>query len=131
MCDLVTEMEKNLCYNETIKHINMMEAIDMAVINIQSSNFEKEVLRSKQPVLLDFFATWCMPCKMLSPIINEISGEYEHVKVCRIDIESEPELARSFQIMSIPTLVYVKNGAVVDQSIGFSNKEAIQRMLEE
>lgn len=103
----------------------------MAVINIQSSNFEKEVLRSKQPVLLDFFATWCMPCKMLSPIINEISGEYEHVKVCRIDIESEPELARSFQIMSIPTLVYVKNGAVVDQSIGFSNKEAIQRMLEE
>lgn len=103
----------------------------MAVINIKSSNFEKEVIRSKQPVLLDFFATWCLPCKMLSPIINEIDGEYKDIKVCRVDIESEPELAQSFQIMSIPTLVYMKDGAIVDQTVGFSSKEVIQRMLED
>lgn len=101
----------------------------MAVINVKSSNFEKEVLHSKQPVLLDFFAKWCMPCKMLSPIINEIDGEYKDIKVCRIDIESDPELAQSFQIMSIPTLVYMKNGAIVDQSVGFHSKETIQKML--
>lgn len=103
----------------------------MAVINVKSSNFEKEVLHSKEPVLLDFFAKWCMPCKMLSPIINEIDGEYKNVKVCRVDIEAEPELAQIFQIMSIPTLVYIKDGAIVDQSVGFSNKEVIQKMLED
>ena len=131
MCDLVTENGKNLCYNESIKHINMMEAMTMAVINVKSANFEKEVLRSKQPVLLDFFATWCMPCKMLTPIINEIDKQYKDVKVCKIDIESEPELAQCFRVMSIPTLVYIKDGAVVNQSVGFRDKEAIQRMLED
>lgn len=103
----------------------------MAVIDIKSSNFKQEVLLSAKPVLIDFFANWCMPCKMLTPIVNEISSENENLKVCRINVEAEPKLAEEFQIMSIPTLVYMKDGAIKDQSIGFRNKEAIQKMLEE
>lgn len=103
----------------------------MAVIDIKASNFKQEVLLSAKPVLIDFFANWCMPCKMLTPIVNEISSENENLKVCRINVETEPKLAEEFQIMSIPTLVYMKDGAIKDQSVGFRNKEAIQKMLEE
>lgn len=103
----------------------------MAVIDIKTSNFRQEVLLSVKPVLIDFFANWCMPCKLLSPIVNEISSENEDLKVCRINVEAEPELAGEFQIMSIPTLVYIKDGVIKEQTVGFRNKEAIQRMLEE
>lgn len=109
----------------------ILEAINMAIIDIEKSNFEQEVLCSQKPVLIDFFANWCMPCKMLSPIIHEISKEYKELKVCRINVEMEPELASAFRIMSLPTLVYIKDGIVKEQSEGFRNKESIEEMLEE
>ncbi|SET01674.1 thioredoxin [[Clostridium] polysaccharolyticum] len=103
----------------------------MAIIDVKKTNFEKEVLGSSTPVLIDFFANWCMPCKMLAPIIQEISKEHNGLKVCRINVESEPELAEAFQIMSLPTLIYLKDGIVKEQSVGFCNKEVIKKMLKQ
>lgn len=101
----------------------------MGIIDIERSNFEQEVLQSSEPVLIDFFASWCLPCKLLSSIIQEISSENENLKVCRINVEEEPELAELFEIMSIPTLVYMEDGSVLEQFKGFCDKDTIQSML--
>lgn len=103
----------------------------MSVFNITNSNFEKEVIQSKEIVLLDFWASWCGPCQMVGPIIEEIALERPDIKVCKINIEEQPELAESFQIMSIPTLVVLKNGQVVNQSSGARPKKQILEMLPE
>lgn len=103
----------------------------MAVIEIKKTNFEQEILHATEPVLIDFFATWCMPCKLLSPIIHEISNEHENLKVCRVDVEMEPELASMFEILSLPTLVYIRDGVIRDKSAGFRSKEAITQMIQQ
>ncbi|MDD2568224.1 MAG: thioredoxin [Clostridia bacterium] len=102
----------------------------MNIITITKHNFEKEVMQSKKPVLLDFWAAWCGPCKMVSPIIDEIAEEKD-VKVGKINVDSEKELANAFKIMSIPTLALVKEGKVVKTAVGFRPKEDILEMIEE
>ena len=102
----------------------------MAEITITKENFDAEVIKSDKPVLIDFWATWCGPCKMLSPVIAEIAGEYEgKVKVCKVNVDEQPELASAFRVDSIPTLVVIKEGIVTDVSVGYRSKDQIAAML--
>lgn len=101
----------------------------MSVLKVTEQNFSNEVLQSEKPVLLDFWAGWCGPCKMLSPVVDQIAEETEEVKVCKVNVDEEPGLARQFQVMSIPTLVLMKNGKMVRQSVGLRPKAAILDML--
>ena len=98
----------------------------MAVITITKENYDEEVINSPVPVLLDFWATWCGPCRMLSPIVDEIANEVEgKAKVGKINVDEQPELAQQFGIMSIPTLVFMKNGEIVAKEVGVRSKQAI------
>ena len=101
----------------------------MSVRNITKENFDTEVLKSEQVVLLDFFATWCGPCRMVGPIVEEIAEENEHLRVCKVDVDAQPELAAQFQVYSIPTLVVMKDGKVVTQSVGAKSKAQILSMI--
>ncbi|MCI6436293.1 thioredoxin [Fibrobacter sp.] len=102
----------------------------MSEMNITKNNFEQEVLHSDKPVLIDFWAPWCGPCRMLSPVISEIAEEYgDKVKVCKVNVDDEGELAASFNVMSIPTLVVVKDGKVTNSSIGVRPKAQIVEMI--
>jgi len=101
----------------------------MSTLNITKENFEKEVLNSDKPVLLDFWAAWCTPCKMVSPIVEEIAEEATNTKVCKVNIDEQPELAAAFNVMSIPTLAVMKNGKVVNSIVGARPKSAILKML--
>lgn len=101
----------------------------MAVITLTKENFEEEVIRSDKPVLVDFWASWCGPCKMLSPVVDEIAEETDTIKVGKINVDEQPELARQFQVMSIPTLVVMKDGKAVQKSVGAIPKEAIYTLI--
>lgn len=101
----------------------------MSVIKITQHNFEREVKLSDVPVLLDFWAPWCGPCRMVGPILDEIAAENSSIKVGKINVDEESELASSFGVMSIPTLVVMKNGQIVNRSVGAKPKEAILDML--
>lgn len=101
----------------------------MNTITITKDNFDAEVLQASQPVLLDFWAEWCGPCRMLSPVLDQIAAERTDIKVGKVNVDNEPELARQFGVMSIPTLVVMKNGEAVAQSVGVQPKEAILRMI--
>ena len=101
----------------------------MSAIHIHQNNFQSEVMNSDKPVLLDFWAPWCGPCRMVLPIVDEIASERSDVKVGKINVDEQPELARRFGVMSIPTLVVMKNGRVVNQSTGAKPKKAILAML--
>lgn len=101
----------------------------MSVITLTKVNFENEVMNSDKPVLIDFSATWCGPCRMVAPIIEEIAEENSDYKICKVDVDEEPELAAAFAVSSIPMLVVVKNGKIVDQAVGARPKEAILAML--
>lgn len=96
---------------------------------ITKENFESEVLKSDKPVLVDFWAAWCGPCKMLSPVIDEIADERSDIKVGKINVDEQPELASQFAVMSIPTLIVFKNGEIANKSIGVQPKDAILSML--
>ena len=101
----------------------------MSVININNNNFQDEVMHSDKPVLLDFWASWCGPCRMVSPIVDEIAAERSDIKVCKINVDEQPELAARFGVMSIPTLVVMKNGKVINQAVGARPKAQILAML--
>ena len=101
----------------------------MAVLKITTENFEKEVLNSKKPVLLDFYADWCGPCQMMAPTIEEISNEREDIVVGKINVDNEPKLAQMFQVMSIPMFAVVKEGKLTNTSVGYRPKDEILGLL--
>ena len=101
----------------------------MAVTVITKDNFEQEVLKSDKPVLLDFWAAWCGPCKMLSPVVDQIAEENPDIKVGKVDVDDQVELAMKYQIMSSPTLLVFKNGELANQSVGVVPKQAILNLV--
>ena len=101
----------------------------MTAMNIDRENFQSEVMQSDRPVLLDFWAPWCAPCRMVVPIVEEIARERADIKVGKVNVDEQPELASAFGVMSIPTLVVMKNGKIVDQAMGARPKAAIRAML--
>ena len=101
----------------------------MSAVNINKNNFHHEVLSADKPVLLDFWAPWCAPCRMVLPVVEEIARENEHIKVGKINIDEEPELANEYQIMSIPSLMVLQNGKVINRSVGARPKAQILDML--
>ena len=101
----------------------------MAVITITKENFEAEVLKSAQPVLLDFWAAWCGPCRMLSPIVDEVAEERTDVKVGKVNVDEQPDLAAEFGVMSIPTLLLFENGKLVRQDVGARPKSGVLELL--
>ena len=102
----------------------------MSVITITNANFESEVLQSEKPVLVDFWASWCGPCKMMSPVVDEIAEELGSIKVGKINVDDQPQLAQKFGVMSIPTLILFKNGAVAAQTVRAQPKAALLKMIE-
>ena len=101
----------------------------MSVLNITKDNFQKEIIESEKTVLLDFWAGWCGPCRMLSPIVDEIAGEREDIKVAKINVDEQQELAEAFQVMSIPTLVVMKDGKIVSKTMGVRPKKQVLSLL--
>ena len=101
----------------------------MSAIHINNNNFQEEVMNSEKKVLLDFWAPWCGPCQMVLPLIDEIAGERSYIKVVKINVDENPELAKRFRVMSIPTLVVIKDGQVVTRSTGAKPKDDILAMV--
>lgn len=101
----------------------------MAALHVTIDNFDQEVLQSEKPVLIDFWASWCGPCKMLMPVIEELAGEVTDAKICKVNVDEQPDLAAKYGVMSIPTLVVIKNGQTVKKTVGVQSKDAILEML--
>lgn len=101
----------------------------MAELNVTKANFESEVVKSEKTVLLDFWATWCGPCRMIAPTVAAVAEENPDVLVGKVNVDEEPELARAFNIMSIPTLVVLKGGKTVNQAVGVQSKEQILKLV--
>ncbi len=101
----------------------------MSVITVNKENFQKEIMESDRPVLVDFWASWCGPCRMVSPIVDEIAEEHPEIKVCKINVDEEAELASQFGVMSIPSLFVIKEGKVTNQSVGALPKNQILELL--
>ena len=102
----------------------------MSEINLTSKNYDEEVVKSQIPVLIDFWATWCGPCRAMMPVVEQIANESEgKIKVCKVNVDEEPELASKFDVMSIPTFVAIENGKVIGTSLGVQSKEDILRLV--
>ena len=101
----------------------------MSAINITKENYDQEVLHASKPVLLDFWAPWCGPCRMVVPLVESIAEDREDIVVGKVNVDEQPELASRYGVMSIPTLVVLKNGQVVSQAVGARPREAIEAML--
>ena len=101
----------------------------MSALNITKENFQKEIIESEKPVLLDFFATWCGPCQMLSPVIDEIAAQRSDIKVAKINVGEQRDLARQYKVMSVPTLMVIRNGEVVNRSLGAMPKHEVLSLL--
>ena len=102
----------------------------MSVVDVKKSTFESEVLKSDKPVIVDFWATWCGPCRMLSPIVDEVAEETTEIKVCKINVDEEPDLAAQFKVMTIPTLIVFKDGQEVKRNVGVISKEEVIKLAE-
>lgn len=101
----------------------------MAILKITKDNFESEVINSHEPILLDFWASWCNPCKMMGQVLEEIAASNPDARIGKVDVDEQPELASQFGVMSIPTLVMFKNGKPVSTSVGFRPKAAVEEMF--
>ena len=101
----------------------------MEIIKVNSQNFEEEVIKSEKPVLIDFYADWCGPCKMLSPIIDEVAEENTDIKVVKVNVDDAQDLAMKYQVMSIPTLVVIKKGEEVNRSVGLIDKAQVLNLI--
>lgn len=101
----------------------------MTALHITTDTFESEVLNSDKPVLIDFWATWCGPCQMQGPIIDDMANELTDVKVCKVNVDENPDLAKKYRVMSIPNLVVIENGALKTQEVGVHDKKGILKML--
>lgn len=102
----------------------------MAELNITSANFKSEVLESDKPVIVDFWATWCGPCRMLGPVVEELAEEHPEIKVCKVNVDDEPDLAQQFGVMSIPFVASFKGGQLHKSSVGVQPKEALLALLD-
>ncbi len=102
----------------------------MNIVNVTSENYKEEVLNSDKKVLIDFWASWCGPCRMLSPIVDEVAEECDDVKVCKVNVDEEPDLASTFRVMSIPMLVVIDKGEVVNRSIGYIEKDQVMQLIQ-
>lgn len=102
----------------------------MNVLKVTSENFEEEVLKSDKPVLVDFYADWCGPCKMLSPIVDEVAKEISEVKVVKVNVDEAQNIAMQYQVMSIPTLVVIKEGKEIKRSVGLIDKSEIKNLMQ-
>lgn len=101
----------------------------MSVVKLTTGNFEQEVLKAEQPVLVDFYADWCGPCQMMAPVVEEISGEVSNAKVCKLNIDEQMEIAQRYGVMTIPTFAVFKNGELVKKEIGAMPKAVLKGML--
>mgnify|MGYP000949353937 CR=1 FL=1 len=101
----------------------------MSALTITKQNFQQEVINSDKPVLLDFWAPWCGPCRMVGPIVEQVAEEKDTVKVGKVNVDEQPELAQAFGVMSIPTLVVIKNGEITNRVVGVQTKHAILSMI--
>lgn len=111
------------------QEIKNKEENNMEVLKVTSENFEKEVLQSDKTVLVDFYADWCGPCKMLSPVVDSVANENEDIKVVKVNVDDAQDLAIKYQVMSIPTLVVIKNGQEINRSVGVVSKSEIEEMV--
>lgn len=122
-------MRYKICSRKIERSIQQKGRIDMAALHFTKDNFEQEVLKSDVPVLVDFWATWCGPCQMVLPIIEELADELQGVKIGKVNVDEEMELAKQYRVMSIPTLIVFKNGEKAEMSVGAKSKEEIKAML--
>ena len=128
-CDQITEISSKKVYNMSVKTRTPQKEIkNMNALKLNKNNFDSAI-QSEKPVLLDFYADWCGPCRMILPIVEEIAGERDDVVVAKINVDDEPELAERFGVFSIPTLVVMKNGEVVNKSSGARPKDQILALL--
>ena len=102
----------------------------MSVLHITKAEFDEKIIKSEKPVLVDFYATWCGPCKMVAPILEEIADEHPEYVIAKVNVDEEPELAREFKITSIPALFVLRDGEVTDKAVGYRNKEALLELIE-
>lgn len=101
----------------------------MSIINLTKDSYHNEVMETEKVVVIDFWATWCGPCKMMAPVVEEVAKDYPDVKVCKVNIDEEPELSNAFKIVSIPTIVVIKNGEIIDSVVGYRPKEDIEKII--
>lgn len=101
----------------------------MSIINLTKDSYHNEVMETKKVVVIDFWATWCGPCKMMAPVVEEVAKDYPDVKVCKVNVDEEPELSNAFKIVSIPTIVVIKNGEIIDSVVGYRPKEDIEKII--
>lgn len=101
----------------------------MSIINLTKDNYHNEVMETEKVVVIDFWATWCGPCKMMAPVVEEVAKDYHDVKVCKVNVDEEPELSNAFKIVSIPTIVVIKNGEIIDSVVGYRPKEDIEKII--
>lgn len=102
----------------------------MSVLHIGKAEFDEKVLKSDKPVLVDFYATWCGPCKMIAPILEEIAEEHPEYLIVKVNVDEEPELGREFKIMSIPALFVLRDGEITNKAVGYRSKEALLELIE-
>lgn len=101
----------------------------MSIINLTKDSYRNEVMETEKVVVIDFWATWCGPCKMMAPVVEEVAKDYPDVKVCKVNVDEEPELSNAFKIVSIPTIVVIKNGEIIDSVVGYRPKEDIEKII--